>query len=45
MAPGERPARRQPLGQFTLFAFSAKFDPVATMLVQNHRTVIPITTV
>jgi len=35
------PARRQPLGQFTLFAFSAKFDPVATMLVQNHRTVIP----
>src|SRR5215213_5988357 len=35
------PARRQPLGQFTLFAFSAKFDPVATMLVQDHRTVIP----
>ena len=35
------PARRQPLGQFTLFAFSAKFDPVNTMLVQNHRTVIP----
>lgn len=35
------PARRQPLGQFTLFAFSAKLDPVATMLVQNHRTVIP----
>ena len=34
-------ARRQPLGQFTLFSFSAKFDPVATMLVQNHRTVIP----
>jgi hypothetical protein len=33
--------RRQPLGQFTLFAFSAKFDPVATMLVQDHRTVIP----
>ena len=35
------PARRQPLGTFTLFDFSAKLDPVATMLVQNHRTVIP----
>jgi hypothetical protein len=35
------PSRRQPLGAFTLFAFSAKFDPVATMLVQDHRTVIP----
>ncbi|MFN2399649.1 MAG: asparagine synthetase B [Gemmatimonadaceae bacterium] len=35
------PGRRQPLGTFTLFAFSAKFDPVATMLVQNHRSVIP----
>jgi hypothetical protein len=34
-------SRRQPLGQFTLFNFSAKFDPVATMLVQDHRTVIP----
>ena len=34
------PSRRQPLGTFTLFAFSAKFDPVASMLVQNHRTVI-----
>ena len=33
--------RRQPLGQFALFGFSAKFDPVASMLVQNHRTVIP----
>ena len=33
--------RRQPLGVFTLFGFSAKFDPVAAMLVQNHRTVIP----
>ncbi|MFN0098061.1 MAG: asparagine synthetase B [Gemmatimonadaceae bacterium] len=33
-------ARRQPLGTYTLFGFSAKFDPVATMLVQNHRTVI-----
>lgn len=35
------PGRRQPLGQFSLFSFSAKFDPVATMLVQNHRNVIP----
>ena len=35
------PARRQPLGTFTLFDFSAKLDPVAAMLVQNHRTVIP----
>ena len=34
------PARRQPLGTFTLFDFSAKLDPVATMLVQDHRTVI-----
>ena len=32
---------RQPLGAFTLFNFSAKIDPVATMLVQNHRQVIP----
>jgi len=35
------PARRQPLGAFTLFNFSAKIDPVPTMLVQNHRQVIP----
>mgnify|MGYP001441072332 CR=1 FL=1 len=35
------PSRKQPLGAFTLFAFSAKFDPVASMLVQNHRNVIP----
>lgn len=34
------PSRRQPLGTFTLFGFSARFDPVATMLVQNHRTVL-----
>lgn len=34
------PSRRQPLGTFTLFGFSAKFDPVATMLVQNHRSVL-----
>ena len=35
------PARRQPLGAFSLFGFSAKLDPVATMLVQDHRTVVP----
>ncbi len=35
------PDRRQPLGTYTLFNFSAKIDPVATMLVQNHRQVIP----
>jgi hypothetical protein len=34
------PGRRQPLGTFTLFNFSAKFDPVPSMLVQNHRNVI-----
>lgn len=34
-------SRRQPLGTFSLFDFSAKLDPVATMLVQDHRTVIP----
>ncbi len=34
-------ARRQPLGAFTLFYFSAKIDPVPTMLVQGHRQVIP----
>ncbi len=33
--------RRQPLGSFTLFNFSAKIDPVAAMLVQSHRQVIP----
>jgi hypothetical protein len=31
---------RQPLGSFTLFEFSAKFDPVPAMLVQNHESVI-----
>ena len=30
--------RRQPLGTFTLFNFSAKFDPVPSMLVQDHRS-------
>jgi hypothetical protein len=34
-------AGRQPLGFFTLFDFSAKLDPVPTMLVQNHESVIP----
>ena len=33
-------AWRQPLGSFTLFDFSAKFDPVPSMLVQNHENVI-----
>jgi hypothetical protein len=33
--------RRQPLGAFKLFNFSAKIDPVPTMLVQHHREVIP----
>ena len=32
---------RQPLGAFTLFDFSPKFDPVPSMLVQNHEQVIP----
>ncbi|HLU26068.1 MAG TPA: hypothetical protein VKZ58_10235 [Longimicrobiales bacterium] len=31
---------RQPLGAFTLFEFSAKFDPVPSMLVQNHQNVL-----
>jgi hypothetical protein len=31
---------RQPLGAFTLFEFSPKFDPVASMLVQNHERVL-----
>jgi len=35
------PGRRQPLGTFTLFNFSAKVDPVSSMLVQSHRSVIP----
>ena len=32
---------RQELGVFTLFDFSAKFDPVPSMLTQNHDAVIP----
>jgi hypothetical protein len=35
------PGGRQPLGAFKLFNFSATIDPVATMLVQCHRDVIP----
>ena len=35
------PPKRQPLGASTLFNFSAKIDPVPTMLVQNHRAVVP----
>ncbi len=35
------PAKRQPLGAFKLFDFSAKIDPVPTMLVQCHRQIIP----
>ena len=31
---------RQPLGAFELFEFAAKFDPVPSMLVQNHENVI-----
>lgn len=34
-------AWRQPLGAFVLFDFSAKFDPVPSMLVQNHENVLP----
>ena len=34
-------SRRQELGSFRAFNFSAKIDPVATMLVQNHRETIP----
>lgn len=32
---------REPLGSFVLFDFSAKFDPVASMLTQNHERVLP----
>jgi hypothetical protein len=31
---------RQPLGVFSLFEFSPRFDPVASMLVQNHEQVL-----
>jgi hypothetical protein len=32
---------RKELGVYTLFDFSAKFDPVLAMLTQNHESVIP----
>jgi hypothetical protein len=32
---------RLPLGNYQLFDFSAKFDPVPSMLTQNHESVIP----
>jgi hypothetical protein len=32
---------RQELGAFSLFDFSAKFDPVPAMLTQNHESVLP----
>ncbi|MBW3533630.1 MAG: asparagine synthetase B [Gemmatimonadetes bacterium] len=32
---------RQELGVYTLFGFSAKFDPVPAMLTQSHESVIP----
>jgi hypothetical protein len=32
---------RQPLTRFSLFEFSAKIDPVASMLLQNHASVLP----
>ncbi|MEJ2540335.1 MAG: asparagine synthetase B [Gemmatimonadota bacterium] len=34
-------AWRKELGVFTLFDFSAKFDPVPAMLTQNHEAVLP----
>ena len=34
-------AWKQPLGSYALFDFSAKFDPVPSMLVQNHESVLP----
>ncbi|MEX0856318.1 MAG: asparagine synthetase B [Gemmatimonadota bacterium] len=33
--------RRESLGYFTLFDFSAKIDPISSMLVQNHEALIP----
>ena len=32
---------REELGVYTLFQFSAKFDPVPSMLTQNHESVLP----
>jgi hypothetical protein len=34
-------AWRKELGAFSLFDFSAKFDPVPAMLTQNHESVLP----
>jgi hypothetical protein len=34
-------AWREELGAFTLFGFSAKFDPVPAMLTQNHESILP----
>ena len=39
-APGQH-AAATPLSSFTLFDFSAKFDPVPTMLTQSHVRVLP----
>lgn len=33
--------KRRPANDFTLFGFSPKFDPVPSMLTQNHTDVIP----
>ena len=32
---------REELGAYTLFDFSAKFDPVPSMLTQNHESILP----
>ena len=32
---------REPLGSFRLFEFSARIDPIPSMLVQNHESVLP----
>jgi hypothetical protein len=38
--PADRPGMREGTDYFTLFEFSAKWDPVPTMLTQNHERVI-----
>jgi hypothetical protein len=38
--PTDRPGMREGTDYFTLFEFSAKWDPVPTMLTQNHERVI-----
>ncbi len=35
------PLKRRPASDFVLFNFAAKYDPVPSMLVQNHTDVIP----